>query len=411
MLSVVCSYRYVWLIAAPVILAIGVAANAVQFLLLRRRGAWRTSSNVLLTMMSAAHLAVLVTGLMLQWLDNGYGFSPAEWSPGVCRWTSFLRHGSMDVAAWLLVGLVMSAALPEMTPITAVIYSASAMGAACVKNAILFWTNGPVFDASGRLVSVCGTPERFAQFDAIARPWLFHCLGVLLPSVVVVVLSVLLLLGVNVDKLKQGITAEIAPLCTVAKARLNKLSKNPMPQNKPEVTTTETATAAINDTNNNNNNNTMISNEVKLLAVYLTASFVCHVGVPSTIVMFLSRAPTENGPDTDLGTAVVRMVKYVYFSSSFLAFCIAGHVDWAEFIAVMRRKPTPAELRAAEHREKMREWLRNEAEHRMGFYSVHILPVNHTDHLTVETISASVDASQETNRKDDGGLTTIGVLP
>lgn len=390
-----------WLIAAPVILVLGAAANALQLLLLRRRGLWQTSTSSLLTLMSAAHLAVLLTGLMLQWLDSSYGIRPAEWSPGMCRWTVFLRHVSSDVAAWLLVGLVSSAAIPTaIPPKAAVLCSACLTGAACAKNAVLFWMYGPVFDRSGHLVSVCGTPKHFAHFEAIAGPWLFHGLGVLLPSVAVFTVSTLLLLGVGIDGVKQVISVKIAPLWPAAKARLNKLSDNPHLRDNKQTTATKTTS-----TGNNTNVN---SNEIKLLAVYLSASFLCNVGIPSlSLLIFLRPCLCDHAAGTDLATAIVRNIGYAYFASSFLVFCAAGHVDWAEFVALLRRKPSPAQLRAASYRQKMREWLRSESGRRMEFYSVRIVPVNVTEHLTVETISASC---KKGSGEDDCGYTAI-VLP
>lgn len=376
--------RYVWLIAAPLILFVGAAANGFQLLVLRRRGSWRTSTNSFLTVMSAAHFAVLFAGPMLQWLDKGYGVRPAEWSPGVCRWSVFFQHGSFDVAAWLLVGLVTSAEVPAISPKSAVVYSACLTVAVCVKNAVLFWTNGPVFDGSGRLVTVCGTPKEFATFEAFVRPWLFHCIGVVIPSIAVIVLSSLLLLGVRIDGVKQVIRARIAPLWPTATAGLNKLSESPQLKHKNQdaITTTKTVLTG--------NNNNMNSNDVKSLAVYLSVSFVGLVSLPSAVIMLLCPHVSDHGANTDLATAIVRNIGYAYFASSFLLFCVVGNVDWAEFVAVLRRKPTPAQLRAASYRQKMRQWLRSESGRRMEFYSVRIFPVNVTEHLTVETISGNI---------------------
>ena len=390
-----------WQIAAPLILVFGAAANGLQLLLLRRRGLWRSSTNAFLTVMSAAHIAVLFAGPLLQWLDKGYGVRPAEWTPGVCRWSAFFRHGSTDVAAWLLVGLVSSTGRPAISPKSVVIYSACLTGVVCVKNTILFWTNGPVFDGSGRLVTVCGTPRQFATFEALARPWLFHCVGVLLPSVAVVAFSSLLLLGVSIDGVKQVIRARIAPLWPDPKAGLNKLNESPQLKHKQQDVGTTTKTIPT------GNNKNMNSHDVKLLAVYLSVSFVCQVGVPSSVMMVFGPSLADHGANTDLAIAVVRNIGYVYFASSFLVFCGAGHVDWAEFVAVLRRKPTPAQLKAASYRQRMREWLRNESGHRMEFYSVRVFPVNVTEHLTVETISGNIDSTAREKRavklKDDVG--------
>ena len=193
--------QYIWIYTLPVIFLVGVFGNILTILVMHRERMRGTATSVYLTLMAVADTAVLVTGMIPEWLIQTRIKDIAEIHQWLCKFERFLFYTSGDVAIWILVAFTCDRCIAVCfpfkkreycTPRRAYLTCLIILIVAFVKNLHIFWTRGVVYKGE-EFIENCGKPQPYTSFEKKIRPWIVMVLVSLGPFIIIFVCNVMII--------------------------------------------------------------------------------------------------------------------------------------------------------------------------------------------------------------------------
>jgi len=192
----------IWIYVSPLIFFPGVIGNVLTMIVIRRPAFRNTTIGVYLLLTAVADIVVLLSGLLLDWLEAAE--IPLKhlnvWS---CRVVKFTLFTAGDVSIWLIVAFTTDRFVAVCFPLSkrfvcvprrAAIASAIITFLAVSKNAHEFWTRDIQYielTGVGRK-QVCTIPSQFENFQNRVRPWLVFTFILTLPFVLILIFNCLI---------------------------------------------------------------------------------------------------------------------------------------------------------------------------------------------------------------------------
>jgi signal transduction histidine kinase len=190
---------YIWVYVSPVVFFMGLVGNLLSIAVLHGRPFKRTTTAVYLPLIAIADSLVLLTGLLVEWLEWTQLQSVKEANVWSCRLHKVLFYTAGDVSIWLIVAFTFDRFIAVCFPLSkrtvcaprrSFIVAMTIFVLSFAKNVHEFWTRGPQYDVtSGRLTRLCGYPQEFYHFHSYIRPWLAFAVITALPFLLIFVFN------------------------------------------------------------------------------------------------------------------------------------------------------------------------------------------------------------------------------
>jgi hypothetical protein len=190
-------YKFVWIYISPVILLLGLIGNVLILIVIRRRPLTGSSTTVYLMAMATSDSAALLLRVVPEFFKTSGLMDFSELCQWTCKLEKFSFYSASDVAIWILAAFTADRLVAVGFPLNKRQFCTSRKAVAVCgllvvmaigKNAHVFWTRGPVYDATGHVaVSQCGRRQQYLYFEEYVRPWVAFASVSVLPSIVIVI--------------------------------------------------------------------------------------------------------------------------------------------------------------------------------------------------------------------------------
>lgn len=301
--------KYLWMYLSPLIFVIGVVGNILTIAVLRRKKFAGTTTATYLPIVAAADTAVLIFGIIPEWLDYCEFIVFKEIHPWTCKVEKFLFYTSGDTAIWILVAFTFDRFIAVCFPFKkrvvcqpkrALIVCVVIFILAIAKNVHVFWTRGPQYDEDdGELIKTCGRPHPYTYFEYYIRPWIAFSIVMLVPFIIIIVCNTLI----------------IRTLLQAKRLRKEQSQSNSQQSHSDKAF-------------------------LQTTAMCLSASFAFMAFIAPSLVLLIGSPYWSNDDETNeaynFAKAINNQLVYVNHSINFFLYCLTGAKFREELVELLR---------------------------------------------------------------------------
>lgn len=303
--------EYMWIYFSPIVLILGLCGNILTIVVMRRKRLRGTTTSVYMPVMAVFDTVALCYGIVPEWLKATELVEFRELHPFLCKQEKFVFYTASDAAIWVLVLFTVDRFVAVSFPLQksrvcvprrAKIACAVVFALCVAKNLHVFWTRGAEYVRRGVLLTNCGKPEPYKNFESRYRPWMALTLISILPSCILLFCNCVIIW------------------------KLAKSGNRRVQMRKPTASS-QTSTTTV-DRSKTFRQTTMMC---------LSASFVFLVCViPSIVILIVKQYWSGMRHDAyEVAKAVNNQLAYLNHSINFFLYCLTGQKFRSELVSML----------------------------------------------------------------------------